>query len=131
MGSYDVTFPDCWPEAIRAAMLHAFSLAHWAVTYSRSWCADSPIARVRLKGQLEQARDEIAMLKEEIRMKIIHPLTHPEIYKSYGKAIGGGILMYGPPGCGKTHLARATAGEVKAGFMAIAGQLLEEKLREE
>ncbi len=58
-------------------------------------------------------------LKEEIRMKIIHPLTHPEIYKSYGKAIGGGILMYGPPGCGKTHMARATAGEVKAGFMAI------------
>ena len=58
-------------------------------------------------------------LKEEIRLKIIYPLTHPEIYQAYGKAIGGGILMYGPPGCGKTHLARATAGEIKAGFMAI------------
>lgn len=58
-------------------------------------------------------------LKDEIRMKIIHPLTHPEIYEAYGKKIGGGILMYGPPGCGKTHLARATAGEVKAGFLAI------------
>jgi len=58
-------------------------------------------------------------LKEEIRLKIIYPLTHPEIYEAYGKAIGGGILMYGPPGCGKTHLARATAGEIKAGFMAI------------
>ena len=41
-------------------------------------------------------------LKDEIRMKIIHPLTHPDIYKAYGKSIGGGILMYGPPGCGKT-----------------------------
>ena len=58
-------------------------------------------------------------LKEEIRLKIIYPLQHPELYKAYGKAIGGGILMYGPPGCGKTHLARATAGEVKAGFLAI------------
>jgi AAA+ superfamily predicted ATPase len=58
-------------------------------------------------------------LKEEIRMKIIHPLTHPEMYKAYGKSVGGGILLYGPPGCGKTHLARATAGEVKAGFLAV------------
>jgi AAA+ superfamily predicted ATPase len=58
-------------------------------------------------------------LKEEIRMKIIYPLTHPELYRAYGKPIGGGILLYGPPGCGKTHLARATAGEVKAGFIAV------------
>jgi len=58
-------------------------------------------------------------LKDEIRMKIIHPLTHPEMYRAYGKSIGGGILMYGPPGCGKTHLARATAGEVNARFLAI------------
>jgi len=57
--------------------------------------------------------------KEEIQMKIIHPIAHPEIYKAYGKQVGGGILLYGPPGCGKTHLARATAGEVKAGFLAV------------
>jgi AAA+ superfamily predicted ATPase len=58
-------------------------------------------------------------LKEDIRLKIIYPLTHPELYEAYGKSIGGGILLYGPPGCGKTHLARATAGEVKAGFLAV------------
>ncbi len=58
-------------------------------------------------------------LKEEIRMKIIHPLTHAEMFKAYGKAIGGGILLYGPPGCGKTYLARATAGEIRAGFLAV------------
>jgi AAA+ superfamily predicted ATPase len=58
-------------------------------------------------------------VKEDIRIKIIHPLTHADLYKAYGKAIGGGILMYGPPGCGKTHLARATAGEIHASFIAV------------
>ncbi len=58
-------------------------------------------------------------VKEEIRMKIIMPLSHPELFEAYGKKAGGGILMYGPPGCGKTYLARATAGEVKAGFLAV------------
>jgi SpoVK/Ycf46/Vps4 family AAA+-type ATPase len=58
-------------------------------------------------------------VKEEIRMKIIMPLEHPELFEAYGKRVGGGILMYGPPGCGKTFLARATAGEVHAGFLAV------------
>jgi transitional endoplasmic reticulum ATPase len=58
-------------------------------------------------------------VKEEIALKVIHPLNNPEIYKAFGKKIGGGILLYGPPGCGKTHIARATAGEIKANFISV------------
>jgi transitional endoplasmic reticulum ATPase len=58
-------------------------------------------------------------LKEAIRLKTIYPLTHAEMYRAYGKAIGGSLLMYGAPGCGKTHLARATAGEIEAGFISV------------
>lgn len=59
-------------------------------------------------------------LKEQIRMHVIYPIQRPEIYEAYGKKIGGGIMLYGPPGCGKTHLARATAGELKANFFYLA-----------
>ena len=58
-------------------------------------------------------------VKKEIELKIIKPLLHPELYKAYGKKIGGGILLYGPPGCGKTYIAKATAGQVNAKFISV------------
>lgn len=57
---------------------------------------------------------------ERIRMNIIYPFKNPEVFRKFNKRPGGGILMYGPPGCGKTHLARATAGECGAKFISIA-----------
>lgn len=59
-------------------------------------------------------------LKEQIRMNIVYPFQNPALFKSFGKKIGGGILLYGPPGCGKTFIARATAGECNARFINIA-----------
>jgi len=58
-------------------------------------------------------------VKEEIRMKIIYPLQHAKLFAAYDKKVGGGVLLYGPPGCGKTLLSKATAGEIKANFISL------------
>jgi SpoVK/Ycf46/Vps4 family AAA+-type ATPase len=58
-------------------------------------------------------------VKQEFRMKVLYPIRNPELFSAYGKKVGGGVLLYGPPGCGKTLLSRACAGEMDATFMAI------------
>jgi transitional endoplasmic reticulum ATPase len=58
-------------------------------------------------------------IKEEIRMKIIYPLQNRALFKAYGKKLGGGVLLYGPPGCGKTLVSKATAGEIQANFISV------------
>ncbi|AGK53726.1 ATP-binding protein [Bacillus sp. 1NLA3E] len=55
-------------------------------------------------------------LKQTIEMKIIKPFVEPGLFSKFRKKTGGGILLYGPPGCGKTFIAQATAGECNANF---------------
>jgi transitional endoplasmic reticulum ATPase len=80
---------------------------------------EGPIVEVERPKITFQDVGGMEKVKEEIRMKIIYPLQRPELFRAYGKPVGGGILMYGPPGCGKTYLARATAGEVQASFISV------------
>lgn len=58
-------------------------------------------------------------VKEMLSMRIIHPLQHPDLFQTYGRKSGGGVLLYGPPGCGKTLLLRALAGETNCHYMSV------------
>ncbi|MEJ1237457.1 AAA family ATPase [Chryseolinea sp. T2] len=127
------------------ALLKENSIAKAIEVYKRALAIDNNFfdeeldSQLRLRGTTEPVESEdeddgrflqkpdisfadvggMETVKKEIDLKIIKPLLHPELYKAYGKKIGGGILLYGPPGCGKTFIAKATAGQVNAKFISV------------
>lgn len=58
-------------------------------------------------------------VKKRLDRSFLMPLRKPKIFRRFGKKIGGGLLLYGPPGCGKTFLARALAGEIGARLISV------------
>jgi SpoVK/Ycf46/Vps4 family AAA+-type ATPase len=62
----------------------------------------------------------MAEVKARLEAAFLAPMRNPELRKLYGKSLRGGLLLYGPPGCGKTFIARAIAGELGARFMSVS-----------
>ena len=66
-------------------------------------------------------------LKQQMREEVIEPLHNPEEYRRYGVTIPNGMLLYGPPGCGKTFFAKHFAEEVGFNFMCITPATLKSR----
>lgn len=86
-----------------------------------------PATNREIASALDYDRPEISLadvkglrqVKERLDLAFLGPLRNPELRKLYGKSLKGGLLLYGPPGCGKTFIARAIAGELGAKFFSI------------
>ena len=64
-----VVLPRGWPKLARDAVVQLVGIAHVALTRTREWCADSRLTRVRLRGRVDRLEQEVAMLREELRIK--------------------------------------------------------------
>eukprot|EP00904_Undaria_pinnatifida_P002630 jgi/Undpi1/12368/HiC_scaffold_5.g02040.m1 len=69
----------------------------------------------------------LASVREELGLSILEPIAYPERFERLGLTIPAGVLLYGPPGCGKTLLAKAIANESGANFISVKGPELLDK----
>ncbi len=65
----DSPLPSGWAKNVKFAVLYVISLAHYAITYARGWAANSINARVRLAADNDRLKQEIQLLREELRIK--------------------------------------------------------------
>ena len=69
----------------------------------------------------------LSQTREELTLSVLEPIRHPEKFEALGLSLPAGVLLYGPPGCGKTLLAKAIANESGANFLSVKGPELLDK----
>lgn len=69
----------------------------------------------------------LSSIREELTLSVLEPISHPEKFAALGLPLPAGVLLYGPPGCGKTLLAKAIANESGANFISVKGPELLDK----
>jgi SpoVK/Ycf46/Vps4 family AAA+-type ATPase len=112
----DLALNESEPEAKRTPIANASSdeveLVWNGEEADEFWEAEKPGVTLSDVAGMED-------VKRRLNLAFLAPLKNPEMMRMYGKTLRGGLLLYGPPGCGKTYIARATAGELGAKFIAV------------
>lgn len=70
----------------------------------------------------------LSELREQLQLAIVHQIRAPDVYSAVGITAPSGVLLWGPPGCGKTLLAKAVANESRANFISVKGPELLNKV---
>ncbi len=70
----------------------------------------------------------LSQIRDELHMAIVQPIRRPELFSTVGIEAPSGVLLWGPPGCGKTLLAKAVANESRANFISVKGPELLNKV---
>jgi SpoVK/Ycf46/Vps4 family AAA+-type ATPase len=116
--------PDAFsPPSVRAdpAPVRASAVPDTADEILQQWSTSEPAAEAPVGPTGVTLADigGLAEVKKRLELSFLAPLRNPELSLRFGKSLRGGLLLWGPPGCGKTLIARALAGELGANFYEI------------
>merc|ERR1711912_49132 len=114
---------DLEEETIDAEILDSMAVTQDHFTSAMGQCNPSSLRETVVEVP-NVKWDDIGGLEEtkrSLQEMILYPIEHPEKFEKFGMHPSRGVLFYGPPGCGKTMLAKAVATECSANFVSIKG----------
>eukprot|EP00614_Pseudopedinella_elastica_P034092 CAMPEP_0172644246 /NCGR_PEP_ID=MMETSP1068-20121228/239109_1 /TAXON_ID=35684 /ORGANISM="Pseudopedinella elastica, Strain CCMP716" /LENGTH=804 /DNA_ID=CAMNT_0013458437 /DNA_START=508 /DNA_END=2922 /DNA_ORIENTATION=- len=114
---------DIEEETIDAEVLDAMAVSQSHFTYALGMSNPSSLRETVVEVPTTTWADigGLEEVKNELRELVQYPVEHPEKYEKFGMSPSRGVLFYGPPGCGKTLMAKAVANECQANFISIKG----------
>ena len=114
---------DIEDESIDAEILDAMAVTQEHFKYALGVSNPSSLRETTVEVPNVSWKDigGLESVKRELRELVQYPVEHPEKFEKYGMSASKGVLFYGPPGCGKTLLAKAVANECQANFISVKG----------
>jgi transitional endoplasmic reticulum ATPase len=117
---------DIEDEKIDAKILEAMSVSQEHFKFAQKTISPSSLRETHVEIPNVKWEDigGLEEVKKQLQEMILFPIEHPDKFHKFGMQPSKGVLFYGPPGCGKTLLAKAVANECSANFISIKGPQL-------